>query len=308
MARIRTIKPMFFQHERLFEIGKESSFGPYVRIAYAGLWTQSDCRGLFEWRPLRLKLGILPWDDVDFGAILELLQEEGFVVRYSINGKDYGWIRSFSTHQRPHKHEIDAGPQFPEPKHLPEYAQIYYPETPSTCPSTKPGTCQGTYQGTLLDTGRSRSESGVLSLENGDKNPGEVAGTAAFASGSPGNSPSAPAGGRSGTGTGRKPASGPTAEILAHWDRTYEAARSSAYVRTAEAKERAAALRLADALDRAKIPRDAIPDAMTRFHRDPYWGGKGLAAFVEQFAQFATAPADVANDDRFAWCFDGAAK
>ncbi len=298
MARIRTIKPMFFQHERLFEIGKESEFGPYVRIAYAGLWTQSDCRGLFEWRPLRLKLGILPWDDIDFGAILDLLQYEGFVVRYSINGKDYGWIPSFSTHQRPHKHEIDAGPQFPEPKHLPEYAQIYYPTTPSTCPST----CQGTDQ----DTCSSRSESGVLSLENGDKNPGEVAGTAAVASGSPRNSPSAPAGGR--TGVGKKPKPGPTAEILADWDRTYEAARSSAYVRTAEGKERAAALRLADALDRAKIPREAIPDAMTRFHRDPYWGGKGLAAFVEQFAQFATAPADVADDDRFAWCFDGAAK
>lgn len=174
MARIRSIKPLFFQHERLFELGNETKFGPLIRIAWAGLWTQADCRGLFEWRPLRLKLAILPWDDVDFAALLEAFEREGMVVRYESDGKKYGWIRAFSKHQRPTKHEIDKGPQHPEPMQLEEYASIYVKNDADgagscsdTSPGTFPGTSSGTSPGTFSGKCPGRSESGVLSPEYG---------------------------------------------------------------------------------------------------------------------------------------------
>ena len=80
MARIRTIKPKFFQHEQLFEA--EENSGLPLRLAYVGLWTQCDREGRFEWRPRQLKLNILPYDNCDFSAVLSALESFGFVKRY----------------------------------------------------------------------------------------------------------------------------------------------------------------------------------------------------------------------------------
>lgn len=104
MARIRTIKPDFFRHERLFEAEKESSLP--LRIAFAGLWTAADREGRFRWQPRALKLDCLPYDDVDFAAVLEALRRHGLVVKYTIDGHEFGFIPSWHKHQHINLREV----------------------------------------------------------------------------------------------------------------------------------------------------------------------------------------------------------
>jgi hypothetical protein len=97
MARIRSIKPEFFQHERLFDAERDSKLP--LRVAFAGLWTVSDRDGRFEWRPRALKLNVLPYDELDFADVLSALESGGFIVRYEVDGKSYGFIPSWGEHQ-----------------------------------------------------------------------------------------------------------------------------------------------------------------------------------------------------------------
>lgn len=111
MGRSRLLRPEFFQHEALFEL--EASSGLPVRLAYAGLWTQADRRGVFGWSPRRLKTQILPYDDVDFAAILGLLVAAGFVEPYAVKGRTFGFIESFVRNQSLNHREApsdDPGP------------------------------------------------------------------------------------------------------------------------------------------------------------------------------------------------------
>lgn len=97
MGRIRTIKPEFFKHEQLFDAEVET--GLPLRVAFAGLWTQCDREGRFDWRPRALKTDILPYDDVDFSRVLDALSTRGFVVRYTCQGNEYGYIPTWHKHQ-----------------------------------------------------------------------------------------------------------------------------------------------------------------------------------------------------------------
>lgn len=111
MARIRTIKPDFFRHEKLFEA--ESETGLPLRIAFAGLWTAADREGRFRWSPRALKLDCLPYDDVDFSRVLDALTTRGFIIRYSVDGAEYGVIPSWQHHQVVNNRE--AASEIPEP-------------------------------------------------------------------------------------------------------------------------------------------------------------------------------------------------
>lgn len=97
MGRIRTVKPEFFKHEDLFDAERAS--GLPLRLAFAGLWTCCDREGRFEWRPRSIKTDVMPYDDVDFAAVLDALAAHGFVRRYTVAGKDYGCVPGFARHQ-----------------------------------------------------------------------------------------------------------------------------------------------------------------------------------------------------------------
>ncbi len=97
MSRIRSIKPEFFRHENLFEAEREA--GLPLRLAFISLWTVADREGRFKWRPRALKLDCLPYDDVDFSRVLETLAACGFIVKYEVDGEQYGWIPSWAKHQ-----------------------------------------------------------------------------------------------------------------------------------------------------------------------------------------------------------------
>lgn len=55
-----------------------------------GLRNEADDHGVFEWRPVSLKLRVLPADNVDIGALLEELVLHHQVVRFEANGASYG--------------------------------------------------------------------------------------------------------------------------------------------------------------------------------------------------------------------------
>jgi hypothetical protein len=111
MTRIRTVKPEFFRHEELFDCEERVKLP--LRLAFVGLWTCCDREGRFRWRPRSLKCDILPYDVVDFGEVLNALADGGFIVRYSHQGKEYGYIPSWRVHQFPNSREQAS--QLPSP-------------------------------------------------------------------------------------------------------------------------------------------------------------------------------------------------
>lgn len=99
MARIRYIKPEFFDSEKVASVSFEA------RLLFAGLWTVSDREGRFEWSARRLKAKLFPYDDVDMVQVLDQLRAAGLVVCYEVDGQSYGVVPGFKEHQRPHPHE-----------------------------------------------------------------------------------------------------------------------------------------------------------------------------------------------------------
>ena len=114
MARIRTIKPEFFRHEGLQDLEVENP-GKYPMLVFSGLWTISDKAGRFEWRPRQMKLDILPFIPFDMEETLNILMDAGFINKYEVDGKYYGIIPSFGTHQRIEGKESQAPARYPEP-------------------------------------------------------------------------------------------------------------------------------------------------------------------------------------------------
>src|SRR5580658_8914126 len=97
MSRIRTVKPELFNHEGLFEA--EQHYQLPLRLAFIALFTCCDREGRFRWQPRRLKLDILPYDNVDISRVLDALVTRGFIVKYEHQGEFYGCIPSWSRHQ-----------------------------------------------------------------------------------------------------------------------------------------------------------------------------------------------------------------
>jgi hypothetical protein len=122
-SKIRTIKPEFFTHYALYKAEADSCLP--LRVAFAGLWTVADREGRFKWDPPSMKPCCLPHDPIDFTEVMEVLAERGFIVRYVVDGKEYGCIPSWKEHQvinnrEPHskipppllaKHNRDASQQ-----------------------------------------------------------------------------------------------------------------------------------------------------------------------------------------------------
>jgi len=102
MARIRTIKPEFFDDP---EVGDLS---PWARLFFIGLWTQADREGRIaaDWR--RLKARLFPYDAKcpELSRLAVELHGKDMVRHYQdTDGRDCLWIVNFLTHQRPHPKE-----------------------------------------------------------------------------------------------------------------------------------------------------------------------------------------------------------
>jgi hypothetical protein len=114
MARSRNIKPSFFTNDELAEIH------PLGRLLFIALWTMADREGRLEDRPRRIKAEALPYDDADADALLDDLQQHGFILRYEAAGNRYIQVLAFTKHQNPHVKEAEStipapGISAPEP-------------------------------------------------------------------------------------------------------------------------------------------------------------------------------------------------
>jgi hypothetical protein len=98
MPRIRSIHPGFLTDEAVMDLTVGCPLAPLFLV---GLWIQSDDHGIFEWKPLTMKARILPAISGDIASIFEALQGANVILKFSVNGRDYGAIRNFCRFQRP---------------------------------------------------------------------------------------------------------------------------------------------------------------------------------------------------------------
>lgn len=124
MARTRSIKPSFFKNEYLAECE------PMARLLFVGLWTLADSQGRMEFRPLRIKAELFPYDNCDILGLLKQLADKGFVRAYESGDIKVLEIPTFLEHQRCHPDERDEG--LPPPDESAE--TIVFPER-----NAKPG-------------------------------------------------------------------------------------------------------------------------------------------------------------------------
>lgn len=97
MARIRSVHPGLFTDESF------ASCSPHAQVLFIGIWTECDDQGAFEWKPVTLKMRLLPVANVDCGALLDELAGHDMVKRVTHLGKTLGLVRNFCRFQRPKK-------------------------------------------------------------------------------------------------------------------------------------------------------------------------------------------------------------
>jgi hypothetical protein len=137
MARTRSIKPSFFKNEYLAECE------PMARLLFVGLWTLADSQGRMEFRPLRIKAELFPYDNCDILGLLKQLADRGFVRAYESGDVKVLEIPTFGEHQRCHPDERDEG--LPPPDESAE--SIVFPEqnakpgNPTLEPGNPPASC-----------------------------------------------------------------------------------------------------------------------------------------------------------------------
>lgn len=124
LARSRNIKPDFFIDENLTELPIAA------RLLFAGLWCLADREGRLKDSPKKIKIQVLPFDDVDVNALLDSLNGH-FITRYTVDNCAYIQVNNFKKHQNPHKNEKES--TIPAPcKHDASTDKIANEHQPST--------------------------------------------------------------------------------------------------------------------------------------------------------------------------------
>lgn len=97
MARIRSIKPEFFEDENLAKLP------PHDRLLFIGIWLLADKNGILEDRPTWIKAKVFPYengDTVDVSRMLPRLVSGRYLIRYTAEGRNLIAVRNFTKHQR----------------------------------------------------------------------------------------------------------------------------------------------------------------------------------------------------------------
>ncbi len=95
MPRIRSIHPALFTDESFVSVSDAA------QIFYVGLLTEADDQGVFEWKPLTLKMRLRPASTQPVDGLLAELESVDRIMVYEICGRKYGAIRNFRKFQRP---------------------------------------------------------------------------------------------------------------------------------------------------------------------------------------------------------------
>lgn len=95
MARIRSIHPGLFSDPEFAGLSSDA------QVFFLGLLTEADDNGVFEWKPMTLRIRLRPTKDGPVDALLSELESAEKVRSYEIEGRKYGAIRNFRKFQRP---------------------------------------------------------------------------------------------------------------------------------------------------------------------------------------------------------------
>lgn len=96
MARIRTIKPKFWDDVKIGRLPRDA------RLLYIGLWTFSDDLGVVIADPVWLKSKIFPYDKIQLQQLeawLKMLEETGFISHLTVKSESFYYLPTFSRHQ-----------------------------------------------------------------------------------------------------------------------------------------------------------------------------------------------------------------
>jgi hypothetical protein len=97
MARIRSIHPGIWTDDDFAAVSMAA------RLLYLGVLGECDDHGVFEWKPIALKMRIFPADKIDVGPLLAELMGVNKVLSVTFEGREYGLVRNFCKFQRPKK-------------------------------------------------------------------------------------------------------------------------------------------------------------------------------------------------------------
>lgn len=106
MARIRSVHPGQWTDEAFVSVS------PLARLVAIGLRNEADDGGVFAWRPLQIRMRLLPADSCDIDELLAELERVDLIKRYEVEGKAFGAIRNFQVFQRPQK-PTETHPRLP---------------------------------------------------------------------------------------------------------------------------------------------------------------------------------------------------
>ena len=107
MARIRTIKPQFWDDLKIGRLSRDA------RLLYIGLWNFADDLGVVIADPVWLKSKIFPYDKIQlqqFEGWLKMLEETGFISLLSVKSERFYYLPTFSRHQvinRPNLEDVN---------------------------------------------------------------------------------------------------------------------------------------------------------------------------------------------------------
>jgi hypothetical protein len=95
MARIRSIHPGFWTDEAVVSVSRDA------RLFLVGIWNQCDDKGVFEWKPVVLRMRIFPADLIEVVNLLAELENADLIRPFEADGRRYGAVRNFVIFQRP---------------------------------------------------------------------------------------------------------------------------------------------------------------------------------------------------------------
>lgn len=108
MARIRTIKPKFWDDIKIGRLSRDA------RLLYIGLWTFADDLGVVIADPVWLKSKIFPYDQIQIQqmeAWLKMLEKTGFICHVTVKSEAFIYLPTFSRHQminRPNLEDVNV--------------------------------------------------------------------------------------------------------------------------------------------------------------------------------------------------------
>jgi len=111
MARIRSIHPGLYTDEA------HASVSIPARWLWIGILGEADDNGIFEWKPLQLKMRVFPADSIDVVPLLAELAAANIIRAFEVDGRALGAVRNFCRYQRPRKPQA----RFPLPAEFRSY-------------------------------------------------------------------------------------------------------------------------------------------------------------------------------------------